>query len=98
MTREQKIIQIFAQNLKRLRLDRGYSQHHLCEVSLISRTTIGFLEAGRGNPPLTTLMALAHALEVSIDDLTYTKSESQIHRLKRRLQFESFLKSNAPMK
>src|SRR5262245_50399972 len=57
-----------AQNLKRLREERGLSQRQIAELSGIPRPTWGSLEAGGANPTLAVLSRAAAALQVSIEE------------------------------
>lgn len=59
----------FAERLRQIRHDRGLSQRQLaglvrCETMLISR-----YERGTGLPKMDTLIGLAQALRVSLDEL-----------------------------
>ncbi len=56
-----------SQNLKFLRAKRNYTQKQLSDVSKIPRTTLTNIESGEGNPSLSNIIKLAHALDVSID-------------------------------
>lgn len=67
-------------NFHRLRLDRGWSIASLAAESGVSASTIRDLETGWGrdrsggdairpNPTLSVLLALAHALNVGIEEL-----------------------------
>lgn len=56
---------VIARNSKRFREDRNLSQAALAQQSGLSKQTILSLEAGRANPTIETLEALAEALEVS---------------------------------
>jgi len=51
------------------RLRRGVSLARLAEAAGVSKAALVGLEAGRGNPTLSTLAAVADALGVSISDL-----------------------------
>lgn len=56
--------------LKRLRGDRGLTQEELAEASGISRDLISMLERGaRTSARLSTIGALAHALDVEVSEL-----------------------------
>ncbi len=57
-------IKILAKNLIRLRKERGFSLTGLAERAGISKSTLSSLEAGQANPTISTLWALADALEV----------------------------------
>jgi transcriptional regulator with XRE-family HTH domain len=63
------IKQIFGQNLKRIRQDRGYSQEVLAERAGLHRTCVGSVERGERNISLINIAALAHALDVPISEL-----------------------------
>lgn len=58
-----------SQNLRRLRTARGLSVVELGQWSGVARATLTALEAGKGNPTLDTLYALATALDASLADL-----------------------------
>lgn len=57
--------------LKRLRLERGLTQRQLAELSgwPDRLATISDLELGKSNPTLSTLQAIANALQVPVRDL-----------------------------
>lgn len=59
----------FAERFRRLRKDRFRSQEAFAEHAHLHRVTIGDLEQGRTDPPLSTLLIVADALDVSLDDL-----------------------------
>jgi transcriptional regulator with XRE-family HTH domain len=58
-----------AANLRRLRADRGISSVALARDSGVARATLAQLEAGRGNPTLETLYALANTLGVGLAEV-----------------------------
>jgi transcriptional regulator with XRE-family HTH domain len=60
---------LLARSLRRLRVQQDISLNRLAERSGVSSATLSGLEAGRGNPTLATLLALAPALGVSPGDL-----------------------------
>ncbi len=53
-----------AENIKRLREEKGLSLTKLAEKAGISKSTLSPLEAGRTNPTISTLWAIADALDV----------------------------------
>ena len=55
--------------LKHLRQARKLTQEQLAEAAGLSYKFVGEIERGIGNPTLTTLEALAAALQVGITDL-----------------------------
>lgn len=66
--------------VRKLRLDRGWSQETLAEVSGLSTRTVQRIERG-GNASLETLSALAAAFEVDIATLATEKSMYQQNEL-----------------
>lgn len=66
---EDKIIHIFADNLKRLRKEQGLSQEDLALKSGLHRTYIGGIEAKGRNVSLVNVARIATALAVDISEL-----------------------------
>lgn len=62
-------VNVVAANVRRLREERGISAVVLARRSGIARATLAQLEAGRGNPTLETLYALANTLGVGLADM-----------------------------
>ena len=62
-------VNALAANLRRLRAERGLSTVALARDSGVARATLAQIEAGRGNPTLETLYALANTLEVALADV-----------------------------
>lgn len=59
-----------AKNIKQLRKMRGYTQFKLAEVSKLSPNQIAKVESGGiKNPKISTMIALAVALNVEVGDL-----------------------------
>jgi transcriptional regulator with XRE-family HTH domain len=59
-----------ADNLKRLRDKRGYSLEKVARLSDLSLNTIVKIENGvNQNPTIETLLKIAKAMEVEVDDL-----------------------------
>jgi transcriptional regulator with XRE-family HTH domain len=58
-------LETLARNLSAARTAMGLSQDHLADAAGISRATVIQLEAGTGDPRLSTLTGLAMALDVS---------------------------------
>ena len=57
-------------NFKKLRAQKGYSLERVARLADLSLNTIVRLESGvNKNPTIETLTKIAHALEVSVDDL-----------------------------
>lgn len=64
-----------AQNVKKRRLMLGLSQEQLAELSGFHRTYIGSVERGERNITLSTLEALAAALESTPQDMILVKND-----------------------
>jgi transcriptional regulator with XRE-family HTH domain len=62
-------VKAIAANVRRLRAARGLSAAGLARASGVARATLAELEAGRGNPTVETLYALASVLGVTLADL-----------------------------
>jgi len=69
---------MLAVNIKRLRLKKGFSQEKLARLSDISNNTLIKIEQGIAKEPtITTIIKIADALEVSIDDLVGRKNRGK---------------------
>lgn len=55
--------------IRRLRLERGYSQERFGEVCRIDRTYVGMIERGEVNVTLAMVVKLARGLGISLVDL-----------------------------
>lgn len=64
-----KFGKIFAQNMKRIRLAKGYSQDELGEQCGLTRNYIGNIERRENSPSLQSMEAIADALGVSLLEL-----------------------------
>lgn len=61
---------MLGENLKLIREKKGYSKMHLAKISGISRKTIEIIEnKSANNTKLSTIEALAKALDVSVKNL-----------------------------
>ncbi len=58
------------QKIRIIREALGTTQEKLAENAEISLKHLGEIERGRGNPTLSTMVALSKALNVSLSDLT----------------------------
>ena len=57
-------------NFKKLRAEKGYSLEKVARLADLSLNTVVRLESGTNkNPTIETLTKIAHALDVSVDDL-----------------------------
>lgn len=68
-TSDDKILRDFGRHLKKLRAEKGFSTRKFAHEADISASTLGRLEAGESDPSLTTLLKIAEALKVSLDQL-----------------------------
>ena len=59
----------FSENVRRLREERGLSQADLYKLADLHRTQLGRMEGGDAEPRLMTLVIIADALGVKLDDL-----------------------------
>lgn len=57
------------QNIRYYRKQRGYSQEKLAEMADLNDKLIGFYETGKRIPTVINLVAIAEALEVTMDQL-----------------------------
>ncbi|KAB2907061.1 MAG: helix-turn-helix transcriptional regulator [Dechloromonas sp.] len=64
-------LQAAGREIRRHRLGLGLSQDQLAERSGLHRNYIGFLERGERNASLTTLIAIARSLGVSLGELLH---------------------------
>lgn len=71
----------FAQNLKRLRKQKGFSQAYLASLIHYGPTAIANYENGRNEPSFDTLIQLAHFLDTTTDELLGVSMTSQEQQL-----------------
>lgn len=64
-----KLRRIVAQNLRRLRQDRGLSQEELADLAGLNRNYVGMVEREENAPTVDTLEALSKALKVAPEEL-----------------------------
>lgn len=63
-------VEIFAANLRRLRVEAGLTQQQLADrAGPLHRTEISLLEHAGREPRLRTIVVLARALGVGVDEL-----------------------------
>jgi transcriptional regulator with XRE-family HTH domain len=64
-----RTLRALAIRIKELRYQKGISQEELAHRAGLSRTGMGFVETGKRWPRLDTLMKVAQALNVTVDEL-----------------------------
>lgn len=64
-----RVWDMFAENLKTLRIEHNLTQVDLAKIIGVSQTTIYFWETGTNEPTLSYLVRLASFFEITIDEL-----------------------------
>lgn len=64
-----KLVSVFAENVRRLRLEAGLSQETLAELAGVHRTYVGMLERCEKNVTIYNIERIAGALKVEAADL-----------------------------
>ena len=67
---------MFQIQLKKFREQLGLSQEELANIIGVRQSTVGMWENGFNKPRHSTLLKLAEALKVSVDELTGDKSQT----------------------
>ncbi len=68
-TRNSQIAKALARNVRRLRLDKGWTQDELAAKLKIEQTAVSLIENHRANPTLETLEAIANCFGVKFLEL-----------------------------
>lgn len=63
------ILEVFGQNVRRLRVEQGLSQEQLADKAGLHRTYIGMIERAEKNITLCNIEKVAVALGVSVSSL-----------------------------
>jgi putative transcriptional regulator len=66
--------------LKLARVAHNLTQAELAEKVGVTRQTIGLIENGRYNPTLRLCIAIARALDKTLNDLFWEESEHEVRR------------------
>ncbi|MGH7089836.1 MAG: helix-turn-helix domain-containing protein [Stellaceae bacterium] len=74
-TPSKSLIVTLADNIRRLRRERGLSQEELADICGLHRTYVGSVERGERNVTLSSLELLAQALDVSVVELLKPESK-----------------------
>jgi transcriptional regulator with XRE-family HTH domain len=69
------VTQVFAENIKRLRLVKGFSQEGLADLAGLHRTYIGAVERGERNITLINANKIAEALGAKLSDCLKERNE-----------------------
>lgn len=69
MYNEPEVINVYAEQIRLLRQQKGLSQQMLGEMLGVSAVAVGKWERGQTQPDIPTLMRLAEIFEVSVDEL-----------------------------
>ncbi len=67
--RRQEVLRNLGLRIRTLRRQRGLTQGALAEAVELSVAYMSLIERGSRNPPFTTVVAIAHALEVPLIDV-----------------------------
>ncbi|RXQ89500.1 XRE family transcriptional regulator [Ancylomarina salipaludis] len=62
------IVKIFGEVLREIRLEQGFSQEKLAELSNLTPNYISFLERGLRQPTISTLFKLSSAFKITTKD------------------------------
>ena len=68
-TGEQDILSDFGNRLRKLRIEKGFSQEKFADLTQLDRTYVSGLERGKRNPPYLILLKIAKSLNISVKDL-----------------------------
>jgi transcriptional regulator with XRE-family HTH domain len=75
-TRKRKTArQVLAENLLRLRGERGFSQRDLAAAALVRQSLVSAIELQTANPTLSSLESIADALGVVVGELLLPASD-----------------------
>jgi transcriptional regulator with XRE-family HTH domain len=85
-----------SRNMFHLRQARKLSQGDLASLSGLPRSTVTHIESGSGNPSLRSLIKVANALEVSIEELL-ARPRTEVH-LVRSVDLPSTTKSKGAVR
>jgi transcriptional regulator with XRE-family HTH domain len=67
--KDDQVIKAFGKRLKTLRTSTDLSQERLANLAEVPISQVGRIERGEGNPTLSTINALAIALNMSLSEL-----------------------------
>lgn len=67
------------ERVRRFRMSKNWTQAELGELSLVEPSNISHIERGATKVSLPTLMKIANALDVSLDELVYDSLKTNRH-------------------
>ena len=70
-----------SENLQRLRRHAGLTQKSLAQAANLPRATLASLEQGEANPRLDTLLSVAAALQVGLDELVSAPPKQRLYKV-----------------
>jgi len=73
--------EVFGRTVRRLRTDRGLTQERLAGAANLTTGYVNTLERGMQVPSLTSILKLAHALNVNPSDLLSDFTPAIVRRL-----------------
>ena len=73
-------MEIFAERIKKLRLERGLTQEAVGEIIGVKRYAVYSYEKGRACPEMKSLVALADYFDVSMDYLAGRTDKREVNR------------------
>ena len=82
MLRSPHLLVFLGSNLKKLRIQRGYSMQRLADAAGISKESVRRIENGISDPRILTLSRMSHALGVDLCEVI-NPGESYAHPHKR---------------
>ena len=69
MTKEEKFIRKFGENIQKLRKEKGWTQEDLSSATDIPRTQLGRIERGQVNTTIKSMLRISKALNINIRKL-----------------------------
>ena len=67
------------EQIRKIRMMRGYNQEQLAELASLNRVTIAKYESGKVEPGAQALSRIADALEVTVDQLLGRETEENLN-------------------
>lgn len=68
-TKDEKYLKAFGKHLRKLRIEKGFTQESLAYKADLSLSQIGRIERGEINPTLCTLKIIADNLNITVTEL-----------------------------